>query len=149
MTEKDENKANKVVINSEEEMTEFGAKVGQILEKGDVLLLVGDLGSGKTTFVRGIAGTAFSPSFTLLNKYDFKDTRIYHLDFYRLEKPDFDLFMELEEIEDEIVIVEWPKFDLPLFKNATVFEFVLYENHREISIHGRRAAEYCSLFNKG
>lgn len=149
MIEKDENKVNKVVINSEEAMTEFGTKVSQIIENGDVLLLVGDLGSGKTTFVRGIVGSAFSPSFTLLNKYDFKDTRIYHLDFYRLEKPDFALFMELEEIEDEIVIVEWPKFDLPIFKNATVFEFALYEGYREIYIRGRKAAEYYSLSNKG
>jgi tRNA threonylcarbamoyladenosine biosynthesis protein TsaE len=148
MIEKNENKINKIVINSKEAMADLGAKISKILEKGDVLLLIGDLGSGKTTFVKGIVGTAFSPSFTLLNKYDFKGTRIYHLDFYRLEKPDFDLFMELEEVEDEIIIVEWPKFDLPIFKNATVLEFVLKDGYREIFVRGEKASEYCSLFNK-
>jgi hypothetical protein len=65
-----------------------------------------------------------------------------------LEKPDFDLFMELEEVEDEIIIVEWPKFDLPIFKKATVLEFVLKDGYREILVRGEKASEYCSILNK-
>jgi len=132
----------KVIIRSKEEMIEFGFKVGSLLEKGDILLLKGDLGSGKTTFVRGITDKAFSPSFTLVNKYDFKNTKIYHLDFYRLEKPDYNLFMELEEIEDEIIIVEWPKFDLPIFKKATVLEFLVNKNQREVLISGKKSRDF-------
>ncbi|AEE13921.1 Uncharacterized protein family UPF0079, ATPase [Thermodesulfobium narugense DSM 14796] len=138
----------KVSIKDEQEMIEFGSKIGSCLEKKDILLLEGELGSGKTTFVRGITKDAFSPSFTLLNKYNFKDTQIYHLDFYRLEKPDYDLFMELEEVEDAIVIVEWPKFDLPIFEKSNILKFVVFEDHREVIICGEKAREFYQSYTK-
>ncbi|AWB09650.1 tRNA threonylcarbamoyladenosine biosynthesis protein TsaE [Thermodesulfobium acidiphilum] len=138
----------KVLIKDEKEMIKFGSKVGSCLEKGDVLLLEGKLGSGKTTFVRGIIKDAFSPSFTLLNKYNFKDTQIYHFDFYRLEKPDYDLFIELEEVEDAVVIVEWPKFDIPIFEKSTILKFIIFEDHREVIICGEKAREFYQSYSK-
>lgn len=78
------------------------------------ILLEGDLGSGKTTFVQGFGKSAGvkkninSPTFTIMKIYD-GDKKIYHFDFYRLESLglDFDLSDYIEEI-DSISLIEWP-----------------------------------------
>lgn len=90
----------------------------QSLEKGDIVFLYGDLGAGKTTFVKaiakemGIEDSITSPTFTLLNIYGTKDLDFCHFDLYRLEDP-----TELEVLGFEeyfyspraICLVEWPQ----------------------------------------
>jgi tRNA threonylcarbamoyladenosine biosynthesis protein TsaE len=96
--------------------TRFGAALGARLKPGDVILLVGDLGAGKTTFARGmiaaLAGVedAPSPTYTLVQTYETSDgTPLLHADLYRIEDED-----ELDELgiedafEDSIVLIEWP-----------------------------------------
>ena len=93
----------------------FAKQIGGRLRGGEVIELVGDLGSGKTTFVRGIAEGAgsrdavSSPSFTLTNQYDAKKVSIFHYDFYRLLDAGV-LQQELaEQLTDSttVAIVEW------------------------------------------
>jgi tRNA threonylcarbamoyladenosine biosynthesis protein TsaE len=78
---------------SAEETFEVGARVGARLAGGEVLLLHGTLGAGKTVFVKGLAAglgidvdEVSSPSFTLVNRYDGGRLTLYHIDLYRLDE---------------------------------------------------------------
>lgn len=99
---------------SEEETRDFARRLGCLLGHGDTVLLVGELGAGKTRLAQGIArglGVAewvTSPTFTLLREYSGR-IPLYHLDAYRLEGPWdlYDLGME-EYMEGEgVLVVEW------------------------------------------
>lgn len=104
------------VINNIEAMLEFGARLGAGLDGHAVIELIGDVGAGKTTFVKGLAcGLAIdedvqSPSFTISRVYDARDKlRLVHYDFYRLTEPGV-MQMELAEaVQDSrnVVVVEW------------------------------------------
>lgn len=107
-----------VVIESAEAMQAFGRELAASLEVGDVLLLHGDLGAGKTTLTQGVAqglgidSPVQSPTFTLVREHDAESMRLYHLDLYRLESPE-----ELEDMGYEVYInppdgvslIEWPE----------------------------------------
>ena len=96
----------------------FGMRLGQQLSEGSVLLLEGDLGSGKTTLVQGlgmglgIEETIVSPTFTLINEYLDGRLPLYHLDLYRLQPLEIEaLYLETYweglEVEPGIVAIEW------------------------------------------
>lgn len=103
------------VINSTEEMIEFGKEIGSNLEGGSVLELIGDVGAGKTTFTKGLAlglgvlETVQSPTFTISRVYEGDNLTLSHYDFYRLN--DYGIMkMELaENLSDpqNITVVEW------------------------------------------
>ena len=86
------------------------------LEPGDVLLLSGDLGAGKTTFVRGLAeglgidpADVSSPTFTLVHEYRGGRLTLYHADLYRLDKTATeDLGLEEIGVRDGVLAIEWP-----------------------------------------
>lgn len=94
----------------------MGFKIGEKLRGGEVFLLKGDLGFGKTNFVKGVvAGVGIkdevtSPSFTITNVYKGNKLNIHHIDFYRL--PDAGLMKhEIQEIiqdNSNIIFIEWP-----------------------------------------
>jgi tRNA threonylcarbamoyladenosine biosynthesis protein TsaE len=97
-----------------------GAELAATLRPGDVVLLSGEVGAGKTTFVRGAAralghaGRVTSPTFTIVNRYEDGRVPISHLDLYRLgesgglEAEDPALLAD-ELTADRIVFVEWPE----------------------------------------
>lgn len=96
----------------------LGYRLGEILPAGMVLLLHGDLGSGKTTFIQGLgAGLGItdaiaSPTFTLINEYPEGRVPLYHFDLYRLEPQDIatlqpELYWEGVEVDPGIVAIEW------------------------------------------
>ena len=103
------------VSNSEEETLMLARKVAKNLEKGQVIVLTGDLGAGKTLFVSGILDyfgkreEVSSPTFTIVNEYDVKDElKLFHFDVYRLESSDEFLAMGGEEFfEQGICLIEW------------------------------------------
>ncbi len=90
-------------------------KIAPLLKKGDVLILDGDLGSGKTTFTRGFVeyfninpDYVSSPTFTLINVYKGKEIIVYHVDFYRILEGNDIFFEELMEIQGKgITLIEW------------------------------------------
>jgi len=101
--------------NSVEETRRLGERLGALLHEGDVVLLSGELGAGKTVFVQGIArglgfeGSVSSKSFVLLGEYAGRLT-LYHADLYRLEAPEEVAELALEEISaDGVLVVEWPE----------------------------------------
>ncbi|OGL25113.1 tRNA (adenosine(37)-N6)-threonylcarbamoyltransferase complex ATPase subunit type 1 TsaE [Candidatus Saccharibacteria bacterium RIFCSPLOWO2_01_FULL_48_13] len=93
----------------------LGKALGRLLKTGDVVELTADLGGGKTTFIRGLAGGAgsqdvvSSPSFTLGNIYKTKKFDIHHYDFYRLSDPGVLANQLAESLSDPktITVVEW------------------------------------------
>lgn len=103
-------------IKSEQEMMEFGQKYAQKITKPAVIELVGDVGTGKTTFTRGLAKglgvkeAVTSPSFTISKVYVLPDGgRLIHYDFYRLPEPGL-MVEDLEENinnEKNVVVIEW------------------------------------------
>lgn len=106
-----------LISNSEDETLLCAERFAKQLKAGDIVFLKGDLGAGKTTFVKGLAKAlkvgrqkVVSPTFVLMNAYKGKFP-IYHFDFYRLEKAaeldtlDFDEFL----YGDGISLIEWPE----------------------------------------
>jgi tRNA threonylcarbamoyladenosine biosynthesis protein TsaE len=87
-----------------------------MLRAGDVVLLSGDLGTGKTVIAQGIArgmGVADpvkSSSFVIMNEYDGNALRLFHADLYRLEEPEQVAELALEELASRgVLVVEWPE----------------------------------------
>ena len=112
-----------VLIRGETAMRELGSRLAEGLRIGDVLLLHGDLGSGKTTLTQGIAAglsireAIMSPTFGIVAEYDGvasdgSSIRLHHLDLYRLDDPD-DLesigFDQYASPDDGITVIEWPE----------------------------------------
>ena len=79
---------------NEEELISIGQKLGRLLNSGDIIVLSGDLGAGKTTLTKGIAkGLGItdyitSPTFTIVNEYDSGRLKLNHFDVYRVSDPD-------------------------------------------------------------
>lgn len=133
--------------NSAEDTKEFAASVAaRFTTRGGVVALIGDLGSGKTTFTQGFAQALgihekiTSPTFTLIRQHQLphSDRTLYHLDLYRLEAVNptelglLDLFTQTEDI----VLIEWAeKLADQLPKEALVIKFKhLSKDRREIEL---------------
>jgi len=104
-----------VITRSEAETRAEGEALAPALRPGDSVLLVGDLGMGKTVFARGLAaglgvdpGHVRSPSFTLVNRYSGR-TPVYHVDLYRVDRTEDLDELGLEEVleGDGVAMVEW------------------------------------------
>ena len=106
-----------IVTRSAAETRELGEKLAESLKAGDVILLEGELGAGKSEFARGVAGglgvleTVTSPSFTILNVYESGRIPLYHFDWSRLEDAGelYELGMDEYLGGDGIALVEWPE----------------------------------------
>ena len=103
------------ISNSAEETVVFGRERAHAARAGDVIALVGDLGTGKTQFVKGfVAGlgsgaAVTSPTFTLLHEYTGGRLTVYHFDFYRLEDRAAALRLGLDDyfFGDGVCVIEW------------------------------------------
>jgi len=105
-----------ITLTSAEETSELAARIATELVPGDVVLLEGDIGAGKTHFARSVIQTLLevpedvpSPTFTLVQMYDTPNAEIWHADLYRLTSPDEVVELGLiDAFEDAICLVEWP-----------------------------------------
>ena len=104
----------KFISHSEDETKQFAYKLASRLNIGDNILLVGDLGAGKTKFTEGLLSfwnlqdEISSPTFTIVNEYNTQNINIYHFDVYRLSDVDeFFAIGGLEYFENGISIIEW------------------------------------------
>lgn len=94
----------------------IGERIGKMLRAGDVVLLSGDLGTGKTVIAQGIAkgmgvsDPVKSSSFVIMNEYDGAVLRLFHADLYRLEEPEQVAELALDELASRgVLVVEWPE----------------------------------------
>lgn len=107
----------KVVSRSEEQTRTLAARLGRGALGGDLLCLIGPLGSGKTTFVQGFVrsigfrGAVASPSFSLVREYRAPRRPVYHMDLFRVRAPELAPLGLREYIDDPrgICLIEWPE----------------------------------------
>ncbi len=105
---------NEYISNSYQDTVRYGIEIGRSLRGGEVLVLTGELGSGKTAFTKGLAEAVgidevvTSPSFAIMNEYEGR-LNLYHFDFYRIGDT-----AEMEQLledyvyrKDGIVVIEW------------------------------------------
>ncbi len=106
-----------IISKSDHKTWKIAKKFGKNLKAGDIVLLSGDLGSGKTVFSKGIASGlgikdhVTSPTFTIYNYYQGKKYDLYHFDMYRIESAEEALAFGIDEIIDNraIKLFEWPE----------------------------------------
>ena len=104
-----------IISRSPQETFDCARRFAESLRRGDVLALCGDLGAGKTQFVKGLARglgdetEVTSPTFTLIHEYSGGRLPLYHIDFYRLETADETLRTGLDEYlhGDGVTSIEW------------------------------------------
>ena len=103
---------------NESQLKRLGFCLGKTLRAGDVILLRGEMGAGKSVLTRaaakgmGVTGPVPSPTFTILNIHEGTDLKLYHFDLYRLESADALWEMGLEEYipsSDGATFIEWPQ----------------------------------------
>ena len=121
----------KFLSKSEQQTIDFGKKVAKRLQNGDIILLNGDLGAGKTHFVKGLAQglgsdeVVTSPTFTIHNIYEGGRLTLNHFDMYRLASAEEALALGLEEYFDKktldgVSVVEWPENVEGLIQKPTI-----------------------------
>ena len=145
----------RVTTHNPDETMRLGVLLAKCLEPGDLVFLQGELGSGKTTFVRGIVeglegkSAVTSPTFMLLHLYQGK-IPVYHFDFYRLQSVTEVQTLGIDEYlkGDGVSLVEWPeKFAkvLPISNFLVTFQFSKDTDERDIVLTSPDAARSGAL----
>ena len=130
-----------LISNCPEDTIQFAKDLSKIIPYGSTIFMIGDLGSGKTTFTKGFAaGLGFSnevqsPTYPILNEYSNSDNFIYHFDLYRLKS--VSEFLEIGGIEylsstNGICIIEWPEL-IDSFDIENKFKILFKVNGSESS----------------
>lgn len=137
-----------VESNSVEETIEAGYEFGKQLKAGDVVCLEGDLGAGKTHFVKGVASffgidpeNVSSPTYTLIHEYSGK-LPVYHFDCYRLKSEQEALEIGAEEYfyGEGVCLVEWPRIIDSLIPEEAIQVIIshLSDSKRSIHVHQKQ-----------
>lgn len=136
-------------VTSIEEMTALGKELGSLLESGDSLALIGDLGAGKTHFAKGLAlglkseDNVSSPTFPIVHEYTTGILPLLHFDFYRLESPEELDRLGWDEYLDSggVIAAEWAnKFPDWMPENTLWLRFSV-ESPTERKIHASLTLE--------
>ena len=142
--------SDKIDLSSEKKTEELASKFSKKLKPGNVVFLYGEMGVGKTTFIRYLINNfqknnkletteVTSPTFNLLNEYPINQIKINHYDLYRLKKTEeinnLDLF---EDIINTITLIEWPQIIEKKPKNLIelIFEYGIDHQTRSVQIKG-------------
>lgn len=138
------------ISNSETDTIKLGRKIASQLKKGDIIILSGDLGSGKTKLTEGVLSyfglqnEISSPTFTIVNEYDTEDLKLFHFDLYRLA--DIDEFFEIggeEYFEKGASIIEWGE----MIENYIPNRYLKLEFSRDSSIDNKRVIKITNVGN--
>lgn len=136
---------------SENDTKKLAMKMASMLKKGDLIVLCGELGSGKTKFTEGfltyfgLENEISSPTFTIVNEYKKDDINIYHFDVYRLEdSSEFYAIGGDEYFENGICLIEWGE----LIEDALPNEYIKIDFSRDDSNENERILNIQSIGNK-
>lgn len=150
----------KLIVNSVEEMQTLASGLGELLNGGEVVELIGDVGAGKTTFTKGLAlglGVADevqSPSFTISRVYKARDgLELRHFDMYRLSDPGIIRYDIAESVNDKsvVTVLEWGstvKDVLPKSRIIIKFSYGRTETMRELKliVNSKRLEGFCATW---
>jgi tRNA threonylcarbamoyladenosine biosynthesis protein TsaE len=130
----------------ESETLVLGAKIATFLQGGEIIYLSGELGAGKTTFVRGVlnalgySGNVKSPTYTLVEPYSINNKSIYHFDLYRINDPEELEAMGIRDYCDgeSICLFEWPEQGEDVLPTADIiFTLSHCDSGRELKIESK------------
>ncbi len=135
----------------------FAGKLAEKLKGGEVILLEGDLGAGKTHFTKflgeslGISETIKSPTFVFFQKYKGENLNLYHFDLYRMQNENVDpnVLGISDAMDDEkgVIVIEWANLiEEEFFKNFLKIKIEANENKRELEISPK--GEYYEMLIK-
>ena len=138
-------------ITQEKDTKSISEKFSEIISKGDILCLYGNLGVGKTTFVKYLINNiqrknktketeVFSPTFSIVNEYLINDNLIYHYDLHRIKNLDeLDNIDFLEDYKESITLIEWPELVDKKIENKIdlFFEYEDNYNKRNLTIKSK------------
>jgi tRNA threonylcarbamoyladenosine biosynthesis protein TsaE len=139
-------RSDKIDLSSEKKTEELAGKFLKILKPGNVVFLYGEMGAGKTTFVRYLINgfqkankleltEVTSPTFNLLNEYQINKIKINHYDLFRLKSPEeiksLDLF---EDSLNSVTLIEWPQIIKEKPKNLIELNFEYEKDHQQRSV---------------
>jgi tRNA threonylcarbamoyladenosine biosynthesis protein TsaE len=137
-----------VFLKDESETVALGSKIATAIQGGEIIYLSGQLGAGKTTFVRGFLnamghdGNVKSPTYTLVEPYSINDKNIYHFDLYRINDPEELEAMGIRDYCDgeSICLYEWPEQGQDVLPNADIIISLSQpESGREAKIESKSA----------
>ena len=137
-------------LKSLEDTKNFSKSISKIIRQGDIIFLYGEIGTGKTTFLRFLINylenknaiknsDVLSPTFNILYDYDVKETKILHYDLYRLKSyKDISQLGMFETSNNHIKIVEWPELIKPKPKDRIdiFFKYSKLADSRSVKIIG-------------
>ena len=137
-------------LKSLKDTKKFSKSVSKVIDAGDVILLYGEIGAGKTTFVRFFINylesknkiknsEVLSPTFNIVYDYDIGNLKILHYDLYRLKNyKDISQLGMFETSKDHIKIIEWPELIEPKPKHRVdiIFQYSKLMNSRKVKVIG-------------
>ena len=138
--------SDKIDLSSENKTEELANKVSKKLKPGDIIFLYGEMGVGKTTFIRYLINKLqkennleqteiTSPTFNLLNEYQINKVKIDHYDLFRIKSVDEVKNLGLfEDSLNSITLIEWPEIIKETPKNLIEFNFNYEKNHQTRSV---------------
>ena len=150
-------KGGKINISEEKDTKSVAEKFSKLIKQGDCILFSGNLGVGKTTFIKYIINSlqkankqkiseVTSPTFTVINEYQIKKILIKHYDLYRIKnKKELNNLGIQENLKDQITLVEWPEMVKKIkIKNSInlIFEYKKNYTERYLSIISKNKKFY-------
>jgi tRNA threonylcarbamoyladenosine biosynthesis protein TsaE len=139
--------SDKIDLSSEKKTEELAIKISKKIKQGDVIFFYGEMGVGKTTFIKYLVQEfqkknkskqteVTSPTFNLLNEYQISKTKINHYDLFRIKSNEDVKKLEIfTDTKNTITLIEWPQIIKEKPENLIEFNFKYEENYKKRSVY--------------